>query len=93
VKGKNPFDIQQKGITPISNMLRAATGIVTTYTVDVAVVWVQLTMHNALYSTKVHTVTAYFYHCHRVTSNHRQFLDGHRSWACMVSALSMMICP
>jgi len=54
-------------------MLRAATGIVTTYTVDVAVVWVQLTMRNALYSTKVHTVTAYFYHCHRVTSNHRQF--------------------
>ena len=28
-----------------------------------------------------------------VTSNHRQFLDCHRSWACMVSALSMAICP
>jgi len=28
-----------------------------------------------------------------VTSNHRQFLECHRSPACMVSALSMAICP
>ena len=46
MKGENPLDIQQKRITPISNMLRAATGIVTTYTVDVAVIWVQPGAHN-----------------------------------------------
>jgi len=40
VKGKNPLDIQQKGITPTNIMLRAATRIVTTYMVDVIVVWV-----------------------------------------------------
>jgi len=37
VKGKNPLDIQQKGITPISSVLRAATRIVTMY-----IVWMQL---------------------------------------------------
>jgi len=41
---------------------RAATRIVTTYMVDVVL---QKSTH----------VTAYFYHCYRVTSNHRQFLD------------------
>jgi len=40
VKGKNPLDIQQKGITPTNTVLRAATRIVTTYTADVVVVWV-----------------------------------------------------
>ena len=44
MKGKNPLDIQQKGITPISTVLRAATGIVTTCMVDVVVVWVWLTI-------------------------------------------------
>ena len=33
-----PFDIQQKGVTPVSTVLRAATGIVTLCTVDVVVV-------------------------------------------------------
>jgi len=36
----NPLDIQQKGVTPISTVLIAATGIVTLCTVDVVVVWV-----------------------------------------------------
>ena len=35
-----PFDIQQKGVTPVSTVLRAATGIVTLCTVEVVVVWV-----------------------------------------------------
>jgi len=35
MKDKNPLDIQQKGITRISTTLRAATGIVTMYMVDV----------------------------------------------------------
>ena len=36
----NPLDIQQKGVTPVSTVLRATTGIVTLCTVDVVVVWV-----------------------------------------------------
>ena len=36
----NPLDIQQEGVTPVSTVLRAATGIVTLCTVDVVVVWV-----------------------------------------------------
>jgi len=39
-----PFDIQQEGVTPVSTVLRAATGIVTLCTVDVVVVWVWLTI-------------------------------------------------
>ena len=35
-----PFDIQQKGVTPVYTVLRAATGIVTLCTVEVVVVWV-----------------------------------------------------
>jgi len=42
VKGKNPLDIQQKRITATNTVLRAATGIVTTYMADIIVVWVQL---------------------------------------------------
>jgi len=71
------IDIQQKGITPISTMLRVATGIATTYMVDVVVVWLWLTMLLCtLQNSHSHSI---FYHCHRVTSNHRQCLDGHRS--------------
>ena len=44
VKGKNPPDIQQKGIAPISTVVRATTGMVTTYMVDAVVVWVWLTI-------------------------------------------------
>jgi len=40
VNGKNPLDIQQKGITPTNTVLRPATRIATMYTVDVVVVWV-----------------------------------------------------
>jgi len=68
MKDKNPLDIQQKGITPISTTLRPATGIVTMYTVDVVEVWVWLTII-APYCAKIHAVTTYFYHCNRVTSN------------------------
>ena len=56
VKGKNPLDIQQKWITPTNTVLRAATGILTTYMVDVA-------YHFVMYCTKILTVTAYFYPC------------------------------
>ena len=42
----------------------------TTYTFNVVVVWVWLTI---IIATKRHTVTEYLYHCHIVTSNHRQF--------------------
>jgi len=55
VKGKNPLDIQQKRITPTNTMLRATTGIVTTYMVDVIVVWVQLMIGIAPYSTRIHS--------------------------------------
>jgi len=44
LKGKNPLDIQQKGVTLISTMLKATTGTVTTYAVDVVAVWVWLTI-------------------------------------------------
>jgi len=44
VKGKNPLDTQQKGITPTNKVLRAVARIVTMYTVDVVVVWVWLTI-------------------------------------------------
>ena len=54
VKGKNPLDIQQKEITPISTTHRTATGIVTMYTVDIVVVWVRLTIIT-LYFTKIHS--------------------------------------
>ena len=43
-KVRIPFDIQQKGATPVVTMLRAATRIVATYAVDVVVVWVWLTV-------------------------------------------------
>ena len=38
--------------------------------------------HTAPYSAKIHAVTAYSYHCHRVTTDHE-----------LVSALSMVMCP
>ena len=62
----NPLDIQQEGVTPVSTVLRAATGIVTLCTVDVAVVWVWLTILLRILQ-KSHQ------------SEHRQLLDGHRS--------------
>jgi len=40
VKGYNPLNIQQNGITPITTVLKAATGTVTRYMVNVVVVWV-----------------------------------------------------
>jgi len=43
VKGKNPLDTQQKGITPTNTVLRAGR-IVTMYMVDAVVVWVWLTI-------------------------------------------------
>ena len=68
VKGKNPLISNREGITPTNTVLRAATRIVTTYGCS----WgMGVAYHIALYSTKIHTVTAYFYHCHRVTSKHR----------------------
>ena len=70
-----PFDIQQKGVTPVSTVLRAATGIVTLCTVDVVVVWVWVT--TLILTLQNSHSQAYFYHCPRVTSNHRQFWDGH----------------
>jgi len=39
VKGKNPLDIQQKGITPTNTVLRAATRIVTTYHIQSPGLW------------------------------------------------------
>jgi len=42
VKGYNPLNIQQNGITPVSTctVLKAATGTATRYMVNVVVVWV-----------------------------------------------------
>ena len=70
MKDKYPLDIQQKVITPVSTALRAATGIVTTYMVDVVVVWVWLTilLHILKFTQSPHIFTTV-----RVTSNHRQF--------------------
>jgi len=56
VKDENPLDIQQKGITLTSTVLKAATWILTTCTVDVVVVWVWLTIIIVFYN--IHTVTA-----------------------------------
>ena len=76
MKDKYPLDIQQKVITPVSTALRAATGIVTTYMVDVVVVWVWLTilLHILKFTQSPHI----FYHC----QGHQQsqaVLYGHRS--------------
>ena len=43
-------------------------------------IWVLLTILLRILQ-KSHTVTTYFYHCHGVTRNHKQFLD--RPWQIM----------
>jgi len=53
----NPLDIQQEGVTPVSTVIRAATGIVTLCTVDVVVVWVWPTILLRILQ-KSHTVRA-----------------------------------
>jgi len=70
LKGKNPLDIQQKGVTLISTMLKATTGTVTTYAVDVVAVWVWL------------TILLRILHNFTTVTGHQQsqaVLDGHRS--------------
>jgi len=53
------FDIKQKGVTLISTMRRAATGIVTVHTMDAVVVWVPVWLIILLHILqKSHTVTA-----------------------------------
>ena len=67
-------------VTPISIVLRAATGIVTPYTADVGVAY-----RNTPYTTEKSHSHVDFCDSHRVTGSlavqsrgHRQFLDGHK---------------
>jgi len=80
--------IQQKGITPISTALRAATGIVTMY-----MVWYECSLPYCSIFYKIHTVTVYFTTVTGSPAITGEFWDGHRSWTLIVSALSMAICP
>jgi len=84
-----PFDIQQKGVTPVSTVLTAATGIVTLCTVDVVVVWVWLTI--LILTLQKFTQSKHIFTTVSGSPDHRQFWDGQRSKACMVAALSMAI--
>jgi len=90
VDGKNHLDIQQKGITPISTMLRAATGIVTTYTVDVVGVWVWLTiLLHILQNSHSHSIFSPLSQGHQQS----QAIFGQFQIMILVSALSVAKCP
>ena len=85
MKDKNSLDIQQKGITPISTTLRAATGILTMYMVDVVEVWVWLTI-------LLHIVQKFMQSLHIFTTVIGS--PAIRSQiGSLVSALCMAMCP
>jgi len=58
VKGKNPLDTQQKGITPTNTVLRAACSQDCDHVYGGCSCGMGVAYHIALYSTKIHTVTA-----------------------------------